>query len=303
MIKMKKCVILTMDDCSAYEVYDHLLIEPLNQAGWLCDTISWRANNINWNDYQLVMVRSPWDYQLDCDAFVKVLKEIDDSSAHLDNPLTIMKWNINKHYLRELATQGIEIVPTLWFDDITAQDIPRFFSGVTNFDNYINYNSQEIVIKPCISAGAFDTYRLTLEQAVEKQSELLTIFKQREFMVQPFVESIISEGEFSLFYFDDEFSHAILKTPQNNDYRVQEEFGSLIVKIDPELSLKQHAEKVLSVINSSLLYARLDFARTATGFALMEAELIEPSLYFNFDKDSPQRFVNAVERRMRRLEL
>ena len=299
MVKMKKCVILSMDDCSDYEVYDHLLIEPLNQAGWSCETISWRANNINWNDYQLVMVRSPWDYQLDCDAFVKVLQDIDDSSAHLDNPLTIMKWNINKHYLRELATKGIEIVPTLWCDDIAVTDIPTFFSRHNNIDD----NSQEIVIKPCISAGAFDTYRLTLAQAFKKQSELLTTFKQREFMVQPFVPAIVSEGEFSLFYFDDEFSHAILKTPQNNDYRVQEEFGSLIVKVEPEMSLKQQAEKVLSVIDTSLLYARLDFVRTATGFALMEAELIEPSLYFNFDKDSPQLFVNAVERRMKRLEL
>jgi len=303
MVKMKKCVILSMDDCSDYEVYDDLLIEPLNQAGWSSETISWRAKNINWNDYQLVMVRSPWDYQLDCDAFVNVLQDIDDSSAHLDNPLTIMKWNINKHYLKELATKGIEIVPTLWCDNITATDIPAFFSSNNSIGDHIDNNSQEIVIKPCISAGAFDTYRLTLAQAVKQQSELLTTFKQREFMVQPFVHAIISEGEFSLFYFDDEFSHAILKTPQNNDYRVQEEFGSLIIKVEPEVLLKQQAEKVLSVIDTSLLYARLDFVRTATGFALMEAELIEPSLYFNFDKDSPQRFVNAVERRMRRLEL
>ena len=117
------------------------------------------------------------------------------------------------------------------------------------------------------------------------------------------MSGIIEEGEFSLFYFDDQFSHAILKTPQNDDYRVQEEFGSSIIKIDPEQALKQCAEKVLKVIDTSLLYARVDFVRTSTGFALMEAELIEPSLYFNLDDESPQRFVNAVERRMRRLGL
>jgi hypothetical protein len=288
-----------MDDCSGYEVSDHLLIEPLRKAGWHSDTISWRANNINWDDYQLVIVRSTWDYQIDCDAFLKVLQTIDDTSAHLDNPLKVIKWNINKHYLQELAAQGIEIVPTLWFDEITEKDIPIFF----DYFNKTADGTNEIIIKPCISAGAFDTYRLTLAQAVEQQSVLLGKFKQREFMVQPFVSAIIDEGEFSLFYFDDEFSHAILKTPQNNDYRVQEEFGSLLSKVEPELLLKQHAEKVLKVIDTSLLYARLDFVRTATGFALMEAELIEPSLYFNFDAESPQRFVDAVERRMRRLAL
>jgi len=285
---------LSMDDCSDYEVSDHLLIEPLKQLGWHCDTVSWRATDVNWNDYQLVMVRSPWDYQLDCDAFVKVLQEIEDSSAHLDNPLKIIKWNVNKHYLRELEAKGIEIVPTLWCDDISENDIPNYFNQLT---------TNEMVMKPCISAGAFDTYRLTPPKALAQQEELLKVFKQREFMVQPFMSGIIDEGEFSLFYFDDQFSHAILKTPQNNDYRVQEEFGSLIVKVDPEPVLKQHAKKVLNVIDTSLLYARLDFVRTATGFALMEAELIEPSLYFNLDDKSPQRFVNAVERRMRRLGL
>ncbi|MCJ8318022.1 MAG: hypothetical protein MJK12_00205 [Colwellia sp.] len=291
---MKKCVMLSMDDCSDYEVSDHLLVEPLNQLGWHCDTISWRAPNVNWNDYQLIMVRSPWDYQLDCDAFVKVLQEIDESSAHLDNPLKIIKWNINKLYLRELEAKGIEIVPTLWCDDISKNEIPAYFNKLS---------TNEIVIKPCISAGAFDTFRLSLPKALEQQSELLNKFQQREFMVQPFMSGIIEEGEFSLFYFDDQFSHAILKTPQNDDYRVQEEFGSSIIKIDPEQALKQCAEKVLKVIDTSLLYARVDFVRTSTGFALMEAELIEPSLYFNLDDESPQRFVNAVERRMRRLGL
>ncbi len=291
---MKKCAILSMDDCSAYEVSDHLLIEPLKKAGWHCDTLSWRANNINWNDYQLVMVRSPWDYQLDCAAFLTVLQTIDDSTAHLDNPLKIIHWNINKKYLKELQEKGIEIVPTLWCDDINVNDLDNYFTQL---------KSPEIVIKPCISAGAFDTYRLTENNFSTIKAELLTTFSQREFMVQPFMQGIIDEGEFSLFYFDGEFSHAILKTPQNNDYRVQEEFGGVLVKIEPEIALKKHAEQVLAVIDSSLLYARLDFVRTATGFALMEAELIEPSLYFNLDDQSPQRFVAAVERRMRRLEL
>ena len=291
---MKKCVILSMDDCSAYEVSDDLLVPPLTEAGWLCETISWRAKNINWSNYQLVMVRSPWDYQLDCDAFLDVLQEIDNSTAHLDNPLTIIKWNINKNYLKELASKGIEIVPTLWCDDIKSSDIKQFFQSLS---------SDEIVIKPCISAGAFDTYRLNSGSVHQKTEELVEKFSQREFMVQPFIANIIDEGEFSLFYFDDQFSHAILKTPQNDDYRVQEEFGGLLVKIEPETALKEHAEKVLKVIDTSLLYARLDFVRTATGFALMEAELIEPSLYFNLDTESPQRFVDAIGRRMKRLEL
>ena len=288
---MKKCVILSMDDKSDYAVYDHLLIEPLSLAGWSCDTISWRDDEVNWSNYQLVMIRSPWDYQLDCDKFLSVLKTIDDSTAHLDNPLEIVHWNINKKYLQALEKQGIEIVPTVWREEIYEHEIEVFFNLL---------NTTEIVIKPCVSAGAYDTYRLKKSDIDGIKKELVEKFIHRECMIQPFMLGIVEEGEFSLFYFDGEYSHTILKSPKKHDFRVQEEWGGNLIKVEPEQSLKQHAEKVIDAIKTSLLYTRLDFVRTSTGFALMEAELIEPSLYFNLDDESPQRFVDAVERRMKR---
>lgn len=291
---MKKCVILSMDDCSDFAVYDHLLIEPLKNAGWSCDTISWRDETVNWNDYQLVMIRSPWDYQLDCEHFLSVLKTIDESSAHLDNPLEIVHWNINKKYLQELERKGVEIVPTVWRDDIYEHELEVFFNLL---------DTSEIVIKPCISAGAYDTYRLKRSDIDDVKGELVEKFIQRECMVQPFMSGIVEEGEFSIFYFDGEYSHTILKSPKDNDFRVQEEWGGNLLKVEPEESLKFHAEKAMSAINTSLLYTRLDFVRTPTGFALMEAELIEPSLYFNLDDESAQRYVDAVERRMKRLDV
>jgi len=291
---MKKCVILSMDDSSDFSVYDHLLIEPLSLAGWTVKTISWRDENVNWNEYQLVMIRSPWDYQLDCDAFLEVLKTIENSSAHLDNPIEIVHWNINKKYLQNLEHKGVEIVPTVWREDIYECEIDVFFNLL---------DTSEIVIKPCISAGAFDTYRIKRKEVEEVKNELIEKFKHRECMIQPFMPNIVDEGEFSLFYFDGEYSHSILKTPKEKDFRVQEEWGGNLLKVEPEERLKQCATKVLGAIDTSLLYARLDFVRTSSGFALMEAELIEPSLYFNLDDESPQRFVDAVERRMKRLSV
>lgn len=288
---MKKCVILSMDDTQGFEVYDHLLEQPLKQAGWMNETISWRKPGVTWDDYDLVMIRSPWDYQLDSDKFLQVLETIENSKAHLDNPLSIVRWNINKKYLLELENKGIEIVPTLWKDNIQNENVADYFSQL---------NAQELVIKPCISAGAADTFRINKQNLASHSEILAKTFQQREYMVQPFVEEIISEGEFSVFYFDDDYSHTILKTPKENDFRVQEEHGGFLLKIQPEELLLQHAEKVLLQITESLLYARLDFVRTKTGFALMEAELIEPSLYFNLDADAPQRFVNAIEKRMER---
>ena len=288
---MKRCAILSMDNTDGYEIYDYLFDQPLKEAGWQSETISWRAD-VNWDDYNLVMIRSPWDYQLAADEFISVLEKIEASKAHLDNSLEIVRWNINKKYLRELEDKGVLIIPTLWRGKIDSSELEKFFSEL---------DSEEIVIKPCISAGAFDTYRLTKDKALSLSEELVEKFQNRDAMIQPFVEEIVSEGEFSIFYFDDQYSHTILKTPKENDFRVQEEWGGRLKKVEPEELLKEAAEIVLKALDCSLLYTRLDFVRTKAGFALIEAELIEPSLYFNLDPESPQRFVDAVERRMKRL--
>jgi hypothetical protein len=113
---------------------------------------------------------------------------------------------------------------------------------------------------------------------------------------------VITEGEFSVFYFDGEYSHAILKTPKESDFRVQEEHGGRIGAITPEERLIAQSESTLLTITKLTgempLYARLDFVRVEENskgqcFALMEAELIEPSLYFNYDSESPKRFADA----------
>jgi len=288
---MKKCAILTMDNTEGHIIYDHLLAAPLKDAGWHCDTVSWRAE-VDWDQYHLVMIRSPWDYQLDAPGFLKVLETIDNSSARLDNPLDIVRWNINKLYLQELNEKGVAILPTLWRDTFSEKDF------LTAFDTLA---TQEIVVKPCISAGAHDTFRINRDHAQSMLAKLQRKYQRRDFMLQAFSPEIVAEGEFSIFYFDDEYSHTILKTPKENDFRVQEEFGGLLQKVAPEQGLMRAAKKVLAAVDQSLLYARLDFVRYGDHFALMEAELIEPSLYFNLDSEAPRRYVEAMERRMLRL--
>ena len=288
---MKKCVILSMDDTKGHEIYDHLLEQPLKEAGWHCDTLSWRAT-VDWNDYDLVMIRSPWDYQLDSSGFLNALAAIDASSAHLDNPIDIVRWNIDKRYLKELETKGISIVPTVWLESLAKADFADFFERM---------QVNEIVIKPCIGLGALDTFRLSRENYRDQVEAIRNKFIHRPLMVQPFMQSVVDEGEFSVFYFDGEYSHTILKTPKQDDFRVQEEWGGRLLKVEPDKTLITAAKNVLTTIDQSLLYARLDFIRNGDEFALMEAELIEPSLYFNLDPESPRRYVEAMDRRMRRM--
>ncbi len=116
-------------------------------------------------------------------------------------------------------------------------------------------------------------------------------------MVQQFMDSVIDEGEFSVFFFGEDYSHTILKTPQKGDFRVQEEHGGRLKSIaHPEKELLKAARNLLETLNPKPLYSRMDYVRTPqNSFALMELELIEPSLYFNMDPQSPQRFARIFD--------
>lgn len=295
--KLQRCAILTMNNLDDFEAYDNLIEQPLLTLGWQMHMVSWRDESVNWNDYSAVIIRSPWDYQDDAPAFLKVLNKIEQSSAHLENSLQTVEWNIDKKYLRELESNGVNIVKTLWRENLTQKHVAEYFTEL---------NVDQLVIKPRISANADNTFWLTKENHQTFHPQLEKAFSTSEFLVQPFMESVINEGEFSLFYFNGVYSHAILKTPKDSDFRVQEEHGGRLAAITPETSLTIHAEGTLNAIKAQIgmpLYSRVDFVRSEQGFALMEAELIEPSLYFNMDEQSATRFAQAFVNRMQSLTL
>ena len=119
-------------------------------------------------------------------------------------------------------------------------------------------------------------------------------------MAQPFVTAVASEGEYSLFYFNGDLSHAIVKTPKAEDFRVQEEHGGQIIAVAAASDLRGAAERVLDTLAGPLLYARVDLVRNPSGdgFWLMELELIEPSLYLRMDPEAARRFATALDRRI-----
>jgi len=286
----RKVVFLSMDSLENFECYDNLLIEPLNLSGWDVEIISWRKENVNWNEFDAVIVRSTWDYQSDPQKFISVLEDIDNSKAVLFNDISTIKWNMNKNYLQDLANNGVLIVETIWNKDFNPKTLESSFELL---------NCDEIIIKPNISANADNTFKISKDELQKLFNELNEIFSDREFMIQPFMKSVLIEGEYSLFYFNGKLSHSILKKPKEKDFRVQEEHGGIIKSIIPAEEQIKAAEKIIGNLNPIPLYARVDIVRTDDNrFALMELELIEPSLYFNFDVSSMQSFVDAFIKRM-----
>ena len=282
---MNRIAFLSADHLEGFVLDDDVAYAPLRDLGWEVKTISWRNTETDWSQFAGAIIRSTWDYQRDLPGFLVAMAEI-AKATRLANPIEIVRWNAEKTYLRELEEGGALVVPTIWpKGDANGEVIGRCFDEL---------QTDQLVLKPTVSANAENTLRLTRGSAQD-----LSIFAGGSYMVQPFLSGIIKEGEFSLFYFNGEFSHAILKTPKPADFRVQEEHGGTIRAIEPRPDLLAAGSRVLKLLEESLLYARIDFVREQEEFFLMELELIEPSLYLRMDKDAPTRFAKAIDRWLR----
>jgi|GEM_PF-38919 len=283
-IIMRKCAILTMDKLDDFIVYDKKIDIPMASLGWQTSHISWHDKTIDWNQFEAVIIRSTWDYQDDAEAFMQVLSDIEQSKTILLNSLAIAQWNINKNYLREVEGKGADVIPTIWLEEFDFSDIARYFK---------DFKTDQIVIKPTVSANSDNTFWLKKDTYSAQEKLLSESLENRQLMVQPFISAIVEEGEYSLFYFAGKYSHCILKTPKQGDFRVQEEHGGILQSIKPSKDLLIAGNKALQAIPEEVLYARIDLVEHEGVYKLMEIELIEPSLYFNLDEKAAERFSEA----------
>lgn len=288
----KKVAYLTLQDESEFVTDYHLSFAPMRSLGWSVETVAWRSNP-DWNRFDAVYLCAPWDYPQHSDEFRAVVERIDASSAILFNDKSIVDWNLEKTYLRDVAARGSDIVPSSWYESFDATAVPGFFT---------EHACTTVVIKPTISANAQDTFVLNDPVDDALLSRLASVFKSKRFLVQPFIDSVQTEGEYSLFYFGGVYSHAILKTPKAGDFRVQEEHGSMINACAPPDTLLRVADEVFSRIQPLPVYGRGDWVRGSDGrFLLMELELIEPSLYLRTDRNAASRFAAAFDQRFKEL--
>jgi len=283
---MKKCVFLTMDDEAGFVIDDVHAHAPLTALGWQVLSLSWRQSLVPWDEFDAVIIRSCWDYPPLISEFLEVLGQI-DSVTMLANPIDLVRWNLSKSYLRDMEAEGIGIVPTLWADDLDESSLMACLDRL---------ETPAMVIKPLVGANGEDTFCISRSTDSGMIEEVVRLFQNRAHMVQPFMSMVVAEGEFSLFYFNGHYSHAILKTPTGSEFRSQEERGATIKAARPEARLLQRGRQALSSVSPAPLYARIDFVRDDDGdFRVMEMELIEPSLYLRMHPEAPARFARAVD--------
>ncbi len=230
--------------------------------------------------FDLVMPLLAWGYPFDPPRWFALLDQMEADGVKLANPASVLRWNSDKTYLIELENKNIAVVPTLMTPTLDSAALVHAAA---------HFGTDSLIIKPPISGGAFGTYRITVGGVIPDD------VAGTRMMIQPFLPAISSEGEYSLFYFDGKFSHAIIKRPADGDFRVQDYLGGTEAAVTPPDDAHALGIAALAAAPDACLYARVDMLRDQNGvMRLMELELTEPSLFFKFAPDGGAMFAAAV---------
>ena len=264
---------------------DKLLQRGFEAQGLEAEPVVWNRPDIDWNQFDIALIRSTWDYLDEREKFLEVLARIEASSCRLFNPLAAVRWNIDKNYLFDLEKWGVPILPTVLASRLEFAPPDKLFD---------NDRPESVILKPTIGLGGSHSHRVPLEKLTSTLASLSASQPQHEFLIQPFMESVVSEGEWSFIYFNGQLSHVLLKQPAPNDYRVQGIYGGTIRSAEPTPADLAQAEGVMAKLPFDLLYARLDFVRVKGQLSVIEIELIEPIFSFNLVPESIARLVTAT---------
>ena len=273
---------------------DQLLADALVARGAAVDAIPWSDPSARWAEYDAVVVRSCWDYFRRADEFHAWLDRLERDDARVMNDVRTLRWNADKTYLRELAGRGVPIVPTRWLDrgDAASLEDLRRLAGWS-----------ELVVKPTVSGGAHRTWRASPDAEREDERRLAAMIEEGgAVMVQPLIDAVERDGEWSLLFLAGGYSHAVLKRPRPGDFRVQSDHGGSVEPAEPSREMISAAARVLDAIPHATeppLYARVDGCVVDGELLLMELEVLEPELFLRCAPSAPVRLADALLERLR----
>ena|SRR3989338_8148788 len=264
---------------------DKLLVKPLEMFGHQLFPAPWDNPKIDWREFDVLILRSCWNYHLYVDGFLFWLNNVKQLGLKLWNPYQIVRWNIDKKYLFDLEKKGIEIIPTKLIKKNSSLSLKEIFSQT---------NWQVIVVKPIVGASAFNIIRIKKSETEDGQKALKLLLQQNDCLIQPLMKEIF-EGEISMIFLGKKFSHAIIKLPREDEFRVQIELGGTeeLTNLSPEL-IKQ-GQKIINAVEGNLLYSRVDGIVRDRKFLLMELELVEPHLFFDLHPPSALQFAQVFQ--------
>ena len=255
-------------------------------AGLKLVEIDWRAPIRDFEGLSLVLLGTAWDYQDSLPQFLAKLEALTEAGITVCNPPEVVRWNGDKRYLKALADRGVPTIPTLWFDEVGRSEIAIALDA---------FDAPRVVVKRQVGAGGLGQHSFAHEALPEAGWRM-----GHPCMVQPFLPSVVEEGEYTFVFIDGAFSHGVLKRAAKGEYRIQSLYGGYECDYTPEPTDLARAEAVIAALPfEDLLYCRIDMARLPSGeLAVMEAEAIEPYLYPEQGPDLGAKLAKAIAARL-----
>lgn len=266
-------------------VDDRLLLAPLAGRGVDATPVVWDDDAVDWSEFDGVMVRSCWDYYFRPREFGRWIDAVEATGVPLWNPPAVLRWNAEKSYLHDLAARGVDVVPTRWVEQGATESLASVLADT---------GWTRAVVKPAISAAAHHTWRTSIDEAPARESDFRALVSAGRVLVQPYLETIERDGEWSFVFIDGTFSHALVKRPKPGDFRVQAVHGGTERAAVAPPALIAAAESVVRAGADGCLYARVDGCVVDGRLHLMELELVEPSLFLAEHPEAAGRLADAL---------
>lgn len=261
------------------------LVAALAAAGAHGEVVVWDDPAVDWRSFDLVVVRSTWDYVPRRAEFLAWADRV-AAATRLANAPAVLAWSTDKHYLRNLSAAGVPAVPTAFFEPGDAVVLPPV----------------ELVVKPAVGAGSVDAERHAGRTTARVHVERL-LAAGRSVMVQPYLSEVDRHGETGLVFFGGRYSHAVRKGPILRPGGTEFVDGGLYAAEDLSAREPSEAERAVAdacldavpAPRSSLLYARVDVVPGDDGRpVVLELELAEPSVFVDLAPGAAGRFAAAM---------
>lgn len=269
---------------------DALLARALAREGVAATSVPWtRQDDAAWASADACLIKSTWDYHDDVAFFLAWTRRVAARMA-LWNGADVVAWNADKSYLRDLDDRGVAIPPTAFFArgarvDLAALVAERAWSS--------------FVVKPAVGASSEGQWRGPRDRMPDAQRHLDALLEKGGALVQPFLESIVRQGETSIVLFDGAYSHAVRKVPKAGDHRANPVLGARIERVTPSDGDIKLAERALAAAKRPTLHARVDLVTLPDGrSAVMELELIEPLLFLAHADGAAERLARCIRARL-----
>lgn len=264
---------------------DQLLMEALEKQGFTSVRVDWADPDVDWEMFRCAVFRTTWDYFERFKEFTIWLNRV-EKLTRLCNDISLVRWNMDKHYLLDLEKNGIPVVESCMIEKGSELNLKELMDQC---------GWSEGVIKPCVSGAARHTYRVGESNVNEIESIIRPLLQKESFMLQPFLPEIMKTGEDTVMVIGGEVTHAVRKVAKQGDFRVQDDHGGTVHEYKPLPEQEELALRAMQACDPMPVYGRVDMVRNLNGeWAVMELELIEPELWMRTHPEAAEVFAGAL---------